>query len=127
MLLSPAVTEIVSAPSFTTNENHDYLSLGKVKQWTKLLHNDDVSDVYTFPLLGGVDWWKTAPIKKALIVVGGNEMLLDDIVAFSEIFIKAGINTTVITCEGEIHVGCVVDMALGLKPLLMAKTTFAWC
>jgi acetyl esterase/lipase len=73
-------------------------------------------------------FWKDVPAEKVLITIGGFEAFRDDVVDMAGV-LKAtmGEKLELVVAEGEVHVQCVVDVVLGMRPGRSHGAMLEWC
>lgn len=128
LFISPWVAHEATAKSFKINGPKDFIGAEMLADCSYLLLGGQKRDEYTDPLHADVRWWTAMKdvVRETLIVVGGNEVFLDDDVALARKMEEAGMSVKLKVCGKEIHVACVVDDVLGLEPATMTQTIWQW-
>lgn len=88
VLISPWVSFDTSDDSFTRNANKDCIGVGAGKQWSSAWIGEawphtQISDYYNQAITAPESWWEGLKVDKALMVAGGEEVLVDGIKKFA--------------------------------------------
>ncbi|KAJ5107700.1 hypothetical protein N7456_004375, partial [Penicillium angulare] len=81
LLLSPWIDFGTDWKSFHTNASKDSLSVRGLCLNAEQIFSNEKKDSYSHPLNAPAGWWKSLPVKRIFVGVGGDEILLDSIVA----------------------------------------------
>ncbi len=117
-----------AAPSYRTNASKDLLGPALIN---KMLENwkPDIEDLWTNPMTKDGLFWKNMKAKKALMIIGGDELYLDDNKEFAKM-VDADIGKNaawkLVVCPGEAHDQAINDIALGVKDGVMFNETMKW-
>lgn len=138
VLISPWVSWNYSSQSFSQNAAVDYLTRDKMEEFTGLWQPRG-REIWANPLdttEPKEGFWQDIFQKKqrvsdrTLVVVGMDEVFLDDVSAMARKMGADKDNTTsavsFIKCPDEPHVGAAIDMALGISGGSMIKVLQEW-
>lgn len=123
--ISPRVLNTTNSPSFTRNNGKDIISKQSVEQITENW-KPDVDHVWAAPATG--KFWKDIKAKKVLLVVGEDEVYVDDVVDFAaDLGAEVGRSDRQYkVCEGEYHDQWIMDMQMGIHDGIMTETMRTW-
>lgn len=88
--------------------------------------NPEQRDAYSGAITAGPDWWKGAPVKRVLMVVGNDEVFRDDVMVLGSHMKTAGLDVVQVKCVGEMHVECLLDASTGLQAGEMSYAVWGW-
>ncbi|KAK3324609.1 Alpha/Beta hydrolase protein [Cercophora scortea] len=128
-LISPWVTFKQGAPAFRTNRYKDSLSRPALKRWSDLFLRNAPEDEYNSPLSASEDWWRDVQAERILVIGGGDELLVDDIVQFTEKLQKHnGQKTELVVARGESHNHMISERRLHIfeEPCESEVRLFKW-
>jgi acetyl esterase/lipase len=125
LLISPWCSPTrTDAPAFKINAQRDLFDACTLSRWSAAFLGSDspfAGDFYSEPILAAPEWWEPVAdiVEEVLIWAGGNEVLVDGIVAFADKFTKGfgsngGRVRTVVT-EGAAHEEMILERLLGYK------------
>ena len=81
LLLSPwMIDSRADYESHRQNADRDSLSLRTLNSWADMYLGDTTPDNYSQPAGAPKNWWRSLPVKKIFIGVGGDEVMLDSTV-----------------------------------------------
>lgn len=134
-LIAPGLSYNYNKKSYIYNASKDYLQLKDIKEFgvnfkpEGMSDEDATNDPALSPLDAPEGWWKDCPVERILLTSGAWEVMLDDAVEFTgrlkeETGPTAKINLVV--GRKEVHCGCILDAALGLKEGDTAEAILAW-
>lgn len=123
--ISPRVLNTTNSPSFTRNNGKDIINKQSVEQITENW-KPEADHVWAAPAKGS--FWKEIKAKKVLLVVGEDEVYVDDVVDFaSDLGAEVGRSDRQYkVCEGEYHDQWMMDMAMGIDDGIMSETMRSW-
>jgi len=84
MLLSPWIDFRTHYESYIKNAARDVISSKSLGLWAQAVMGDVTPDEYSHPTQAPAGWWRDLPVVRIFVGVGGDEVLLDSIVAFAE-------------------------------------------
>ncbi|KAK3687384.1 Alpha/Beta hydrolase protein [Podospora appendiculata] len=128
-LISPWVAFTQDAPAFRTNKYKDSLSRPALKRWSDLFLGKAPEDEYNSPLGASEDWWRDFQAERILVISGGDELLVDDIVQFTEKLQKHnGQKTELVVARGESHNHMISERRLHIfqEPCESEVRLFKW-
>ncbi|KAI9824770.1 MAG: hypothetical protein M1832_001598 [Thelocarpon impressellum] len=121
LLVAPWVTfDVSSTPdgSMLKNECKDMVTNRALSRWAREYLGGAKSDFYNEPLTAPADWWDGAKADNILVVVGGDEILLDSVKAIAKNLERVeGTKTTMVIVPKEGHISMFVDPAIGYRVL----------
>jgi len=123
--ISPRVLNTTNSPSFDRNNGKDIISRQSVEQITDNWQ-PDIDHVWAAPAKG--NFWKEIKAKKVLLLVGEDEVYVDDVTDFaSAMDAESGRSSRQYKiCEGEYHDQWIMDMAMGIEDGIMTETLRSW-
>lgn len=83
MLLSPWVDFRTHYESYKKNAARDVISSISLGLWAQAVMGDFTPDEYSHPMQVPAGWWRDLPVARTFVGVGGDEVLLDSVVAFA--------------------------------------------
>lgn len=82
VVMSPWISFNFDWPSFTSNEYKDCIPVTRLKAWSAEYKNGHPSNNYIEAVEAPAEWWEGAHVKQVLCTAGGDEILLDSIMAW---------------------------------------------
>jgi len=116
-----------SAPSYTFNADKDIISAASVREigfhW-----QPDREHVWAVPVKGDKAFWEGLKAKKILLVVGADEVYLDDVREFAQIIgaEEGGATRQLTICADEVHDQWMLDMAMDIEDGHMTTALMKW-
>ncbi|KAI9693743.1 MAG: hypothetical protein M1822_003014 [Bathelium mastoideum] len=128
LCVSPRTNNIYTAPSYSFNGSKDYLSSDAVRLFTSNWQPAG-DEVWASPVSGSKAFWEDAHASKVLLVVGGDEVYLDDVKTQAELM-NAGsttdANIQLRICPGEVHDQPILDFGQGIEDGCMTIEILSW-
>ena len=92
--------------------------------------DEDKLDNYAQPLEAPANWWTDIPVSKVMVIGGGDELFIDDIVEIGKKIRdgseKSGVETEIVVAEKEVHVECMFDAGSMLPIGKIGTTSWEW-
>ncbi|PLB46295.1 putative epsilon-lactone hydrolase [Aspergillus steynii IBT 23096] len=104
VLMSPWVSFCHDWPSMRSNEHKNIDARKVTERWSQDYLNGVTTNYYTEALEAPEAWWEGALVKQTLVLAGGDEVLLDSIMAWVRTFRKSNPDTTLVIGQNECHV-----------------------
>lgn len=128
-IVSPWVELTYESNSFKANSAIDYISAKGMKTWTKMW-SPTSNEIWSDLLVGGSEFWQDVPVQRVLVTAGGWECFLDGVLEMGR-QMGAGqegreLTVELFVGEGEVHVQCALDKAVGLPHGHTAKKILSW-
>ncbi|OOF92445.1 hypothetical protein ASPCADRAFT_509415 [Aspergillus carbonarius ITEM 5010] len=127
LLLSPwMIDSRADYESHRQNADRDSLSLGTLNSWADMYLGDTTPDNYSQPAGAPKNWWRSLPVKKIFIGVGGDEVMLDSTVETARKIEAEHAGVTLSVAHREYHCESVISSALGIAPGEQYEALMAW-
>lgn len=128
LLISPWVSNAITAGSYEENSKKDYLNREAVEEFIRLWAPK--AEMWADCLLAPINFWKDLPVERALITVGGFEVFRDDVRTLATMMeAKSNKDSLVrfVETPAEVHVQPAVDAALRLPLCKSLLEILLWC
>ncbi|KAH6663655.1 Alpha/Beta hydrolase protein [Halenospora varia] len=128
LLISPRCSNTAVAPSYTFNNGKDVILPATMNLFAEA-YDSNIHEVYATPLNGDREFWGGVVegcVGRVLLVVGGDEVYLDDIKEMGRLMGWDGEEGGEVTCrvtEGEVHAQAVVDAHWGFEGRMLRLAT----
>ena len=133
LCISPRCANNNNAASYRYNQRRDIISGGSIEEMNKAVENwaSVVNEVWNAPISGGKEFWKDIMAHRLLLVVGLDEVYVDDVKKFGAMIDAKDRDETnaprqIVVCPGELHVQAILDVALHCSYGLMLNTILSW-
>lgn len=84
LLISPWDDFTTSSGSWRYNIDKNMCASKKKESWSEPYLGSEKSDNYTEPCHAGTDWWKGLQVRKVTVTAGGEEVLVDSVIALAK-------------------------------------------
>lgn len=84
LLISPWDDFTTSSGSWRYNIDKNMCASKKKESWSEPYLRSEKSDNYTEPCHAGTDWWKGLQVRKVTVTAGGEEVLVDSVIALAK-------------------------------------------
>ncbi|KAK4237956.1 Alpha/Beta hydrolase protein [Achaetomium macrosporum] len=129
-LVSPWVE--LGDPSLSSEKlpggRRDIVTPDSLAYWARNLLAGAEADPWNSPLSAPREWWADLPVEDVLVTYGGAELFRDDVARLGEVLrSEHPRTTTVVACEGEIHVHMLMNRFLRIgKPCRSEEVFVRW-
>ena len=128
LCISPRANNVCTAPSYKSNASKDYLSAEAVHVFTSNWQ-PVFDEVWATPVSGSKAFWVNVRVSSVLLVVGEDEIYLDDVKIQAELMgagTTAGANLQLKVCPGEVHDQPIMDLGQGIEDGRMTTVIMEW-
>jgi len=128
LLISPWVSNAITAASYEENSKKDYLNREAVEEFIRLWAPK--AEMWADCFLPPTDFWKDLPVERVLLTVGGFEVFRDDVRTLATMMeAKSNKDSLIrfVETRAEIHVQPAVDAALHLPLCKSLLEILLWC
>jgi acetyl esterase/lipase len=103
----------------------DIVTPDALAYWARNLLAGAEADPWNSPLSAPREWWADLPVDEVLVTYGGAELFRDDVARLGEVLrSEHARTTTVLECEGEIHVHMLMNRFLRIRKPCRSEEVF---
>ena len=128
LCISPRTNNSCTAASYKFNRTKDYIGAGAVELFTS--NWQPVADeVWATPVRGSKAFWTNVRASRILLIVGGDEVYLDDVKTQAELMnasSTADAHVQLRVCPGEVHDQPLVDFGQGIEDGRVTIEVMKW-